>query len=196
MLGDLLLKEGIAPGSVKPRGNRSDRGAPWGTYPCAGVDQWVTITVRDDADWAKLKMAIGDPEWTMDPRYATSAGRLASQNDLDAKLAEWTKARTKLGVTAILQMFKVPCAPMFTSRDQLHDPHFQSRGYLRWIDQQIVGWMAMEGPCFHASGMQDVTIFQAPLVGEHTRAIASDVLGLSESEIEAKIAAGVLESTR
>ncbi|MBY0401748.1 CoA transferase [Myxococcota bacterium] len=194
MLGDLLLKEGIAPGTVKPRGNRSDRGAPWGTYPCAGVDQWVTITVRDDSDWAKLKMSIGDPEWTQDARYATAAGRLANQDELDAKLAEWTKARTKLGVTAILQMFKVPCAPMFTARDQLHDPHYQSRGYLRWIDQQIVGWMALEGPCFRASGMSDVTIFQAPLVGEHTRAIARDVLGLSDEEIEVKIAAGVLEA--
>ncbi|MEZ4333109.1 MAG: CoA transferase [Myxococcota bacterium] len=194
ILGDQLLKEGVAPGSVKPRGNRSERGAPWGTYPCAGVDQWVTITVRDDADWGRLKMALGDPEWTKDARYATAAGRLAAQDEIDAQLVAWTQKQTKRGVTSILQLFKIPVAPMFTARDQIHDPHYQARGYVRWLEQQVVGWMAMEGPCFQASGMSDVTIFQAPLVGEHTRAIAREILGLSEAEIERQIAAEVLEA--
>ena len=186
ILGDQLLKEGVAPGTVVPRGNRSERGAPWGSYPCAGHDQWIAITVRDDEDWAKLRVAIGDPEWAKDARYATAAGRAADHDAIDAKLAEWTRARTPKTVTSTLQMFKVPSAPMYTARDQLHDPHFQARGYPRWIEQQVVGWMAMEGPCFQASGMSDVAIFQAPLVGEHTREIARDILGLSEAEIEAQ----------
>jgi crotonobetainyl-CoA:carnitine CoA-transferase CaiB-like acyl-CoA transferase len=196
MLGDLLLKEGVAPGTVKPLGNRSERGAPWGCYPCAGSDQWVAITVRDDADWAKLKVAIGDPDWAKDARYATAAGRAADHDAIDAKLAEWTRARTTKTVTSTLQMFKVPAAPMYTARDQLHDPHFQARDYPRWIEQQVAGWMAMEGPCFQASGMKDVQLFQAPLVGEHTRMIAREILGLSEAEIEAQIAAEVLEAAR
>lgn len=196
MIGDLLLKEGVAPGTVKPLGNRSERGAPWGCYPCAGHDQWVAITVRDDTDWAKLKVAIGDPEWAKDLRYATAAGRAADHDAIDARLAEWTRARTSKTVTSTLQMFKVPAAPMYTARDQLHDPHYQARGYPRWIEQQVAGWMAMEGPCFQASGMSDVRLFQAPLVGEHTREIAREVLGLSEAEIEAQIAAEVLEAAR
>ncbi len=196
MLGDLLLKEGVAPGSVKPLGNRSERGAPWGCYPCTGHDQWVAITVRDDADWAKLKVALGDPEWAKDPRYATAAGRAADHDALDAKLAEWTRTRSTKTVTSTLQMFKVPAAPMYTARDQLHDPHYQARGYPRWIEQQVAGWMAMEGPCFQASGMKDVQLFQAPLVGEHTRTIAREILGMSEAEIEAQIAAEVLEAAR
>ena len=54
----------------------------------------------------------------------------------------------------------------------------------------------MEGPCFQASGMSDVQLFQAPLVGEHTREIAREILGLSEQEIEAQLAAEVLEAPR
>ena len=30
IIGDLLLKAGLEPGSVAPQGNRSQRGAPWG----------------------------------------------------------------------------------------------------------------------------------------------------------------------
>ncbi|RNJ72362.1 MAG: hypothetical protein EB832_03965, partial [Thaumarchaeota archaeon S14] len=60
ILGDLLLKEGLA-GGVQPLGNRSERGAPWGAYPCAGDDQWCVICVRGDGDWRALRGALGDP---------------------------------------------------------------------------------------------------------------------------------------
>ena len=196
MLGDWLLREGVAPGSVVAMGNRSERGAPWGSYPCAGVEQWVAITVRDDQDWGRLKMALGNPEWAERPGLATAAGRSAAHDELDAKLAEWTRARSRVDVTATLQMFRVPVAPMFTGSDQAADPHYQARGYLRWIDQQDLGWICMEGPCFRASGMTDVQLFQAPLLGQHTREICRDLLGLADSEIEKLVAAGTLEVPR
>ena len=44
----------------------------------------------------------------------------------------------------------------------LADPHYQIRGFARWVEQQDLGWIAMEGPCFRASGMSDVAMKQAP----------------------------------
>jgi crotonobetainyl-CoA:carnitine CoA-transferase CaiB-like acyl-CoA transferase len=196
MIGDWLLREGVVPGSVVPMGNRSERGAPWGSYPCAGVEQWVAITVRDDEDWGRLKMALGSPEWAERADLASVSGRRAAHDELDAKLAEWTAARTRVDVTATLQMFRVPVAPMFTGSDQAADPHFQARGYLRWIDQQDLGWICLEGPSFHASGMAELRIFQAPLLGEHTREVCRELLDLSDAEIEKLVAAGTLEVPR
>jgi crotonobetainyl-CoA:carnitine CoA-transferase CaiB-like acyl-CoA transferase len=195
MLSDQMLKQGVDPGSVGPRGNRSERGAPWGTYRCAGEDQWITITIRDDDDWQRLRAAMGDPEWAQAESLESAAGRFAAHDEIDENLEAWAGAQSKIALTATLQMFGVPAAPMFTARDQLHDPHFQVRGYPRWTDQQGLGWMAMEGPAFHASGMADVFITQAPWIGEHTRAIARDLLGLEAAEIDQKIAAGILEVT-
>src|SRR5262245_12845979 len=86
MLGELMLKAGLEPGSVKPRGNQSERGAPWGAYPCEGTQQWCVITVRDDTDWRNLRTAMGDPEWARDAVYDTAAGRLARCKALDAQL--------------------------------------------------------------------------------------------------------------
>lgn len=195
IIGDQLLKEGIEPGSVVPRGNRNERGAPWGSYPCAGVDQWIAITIRDDHDWNAFKVAMGQPEWAAVAEYASAAGRFAAQDAIDARIREWTLAQTKQALTATLQMFRVPAAPMYLGADQMRDPHFQARGYPRWLDQQGVGWMAFEGPAFHASGMADIYLTQAPLVGEHTREIARDLLGLAPAEIDRHIAAGTLEVT-
>ncbi len=54
MLGDIIAAEAVEPGSVGPLGNRSEVGSPWGLYPCAGAEEWVAVTCRDDADWQGL----------------------------------------------------------------------------------------------------------------------------------------------
>ena len=193
MLGDWLLKAGLEPGSVGARGNRSERGAPWGVYPCAGDQQWCAITVRDDSDWRKLRFALGEPEWAMASELESAAGRFAAGDEIEAKLSEWTSQRSRSDVTTTLQMFGVPAAPMYTGTDQIHDAHYQARGYPRWIDQQDLGWIALEGPCFRASRMRDVNLFQAPKLGEHTRDVCRDLLSLDDDRIEKLIAAGTLE---
>ena len=52
--------------------------------------------------------------------------------------------------------------------------------------------MTFEGPGFHASGMAGADIRPAPGLGAHTRAICAE-LGLTDDEVEALLAAGVLE---
>src|SRR5262245_50148550 len=76
MLGELLLAAGLAPGSVGPRGNKNERGAPWGVFPCEGTQQWCAITVRDDADWKNLRAAMGEPAWARAAAYDSAQGRL------------------------------------------------------------------------------------------------------------------------
>ena len=96
VIGDLMLAEGLAPGSIVPTGNRRDEGAPWGMYPCAGEQQWIAITVRDDADWAGLvegpRLArLGDRPGAGDGRGATGRPRRhrrrAGRLDLRARQA-------------------------------------------------------------------------------------------------------------
>jgi len=193
MLAELLLKEGLAPGSVKPRGNRSEQGAPWGAYPCAGEQQWCVITVRSDGEWRALCAAMGDAALAADARFASAAGRLAAQDELDARLAAWTKTLGKREVAALLQQQRVPCGPMFTGTDQLDDPHYQAWRYARFIEQPAVGRMALEGPAFTATGMSDVFIAPAPELGGQTREIARGLLGMRDAQIEALIAEGALE---
>ncbi len=193
MLGDLLLKAGLEPGTVKPRGNRSERGAPWGAYPCSGEQQWCVINVRNDADWRALRVAMNDPPWARNPRFETAVGRLAAQDEIDRHVGEWTQARSRADVAEILQAQHVPAGPMLTAGDQLDDPHFIARGYARPVDQQDVGPLLFEGPAFVGSGMQDVNNLQATRLGEHTREICLELLDMDETEIDRLMADGALE---
>jgi crotonobetainyl-CoA:carnitine CoA-transferase CaiB-like acyl-CoA transferase len=196
IIGEALLKAGLEPGSVKPLGCRSERGAPWGSYPCQGEQQWVAITVRDDADWRRLRGALGEPEWAMKSELESVDGRRAAHDAIDEQLSIWTRTQLPMDVTAVLQMFGVPAAPMFHGTSQASDPHYQARGYPRWTEQQDLGWICMEGPCFKASGMADVYIAQAPKLGQHSRVISRELLGLADAEIETLVEAGTLEVPR
>ena len=53
--------------------------------------------------------------------------------------------------------------------------------------------MKLEGPAWVAPAMAGPVTFPAPGLGEHTRAIATDLLGLDDAEIDRLIADGVLE---
>jgi hypothetical protein len=51
----------------------------------------------------------------------------------------------------------------------------------------------MENAQIHAGRVADPPLGQAPLLGEQTREIAAQLLGLSDAQIDELLAAGVLE---
>jgi hypothetical protein len=55
--------------------------------------------------------------------------------------------------------------------------------------------MAYEGKAFHPSGMKDIQFFEAPLIGQHTRAIARELIGLDDETVDRYVKDGVLEVT-
>ena len=74
-----VLAEGVIEqamnGAQPPRnGNRDPHMAPHGVFRCAGEQRWVSIAVRDDAEWARCATAMGRPELAADARFATLAG--------------------------------------------------------------------------------------------------------------------------
>ncbi len=68
------LDAGIVPVA---RGNRDETMAPHGVYPARGVDRWVAIAVRTDAQWQQLARHAELHELAADPALATLDGRQA-----------------------------------------------------------------------------------------------------------------------
>ena len=195
MLGDLIAAEGVEAGSVVPMGNRNEGGAPWGLYRCAGEEEWVAITCRDDADWQGLVEAMGTPTWGTDAALAGVDARRARADEIDDRIREWTAAQSKDAVAAACQRHGVPAAPMLTGAEQTTDAQFVARGFAVEIEQPGVGPLVLDGAAFRGARMVGPDIRPAPDLGEHTRQIARDVLALDDDEIDRLLAAGVLETT-
>ena len=193
VIGDQLLKEALYPGSARAQGNRRDAGSPWGVYPCAGEQEWCVITVRDDRDWKQLQAALDHPAWATKADFESAPDRRAARDEVDRYLTAWTSGLTKSEVARRLQHLGVPCAPVLTAVDQLHDPHLLAHGYPVPIDQQDAGPLTFEGPCYRATGMLGPLITQAPRLGEHTREICLEELSLTEDEFGRLVDQGALE---
>lgn len=188
VMGDLMAKESLVPGSVVPRGNHSDHGSPWGLYPTDGDDTWVAICCRTDGEWAALAGLIGG-DASLD-----EAARRSAEAEIDGAISAWTATMSNDAVTDACLAAGVPAGPMLTGASQSTDPHLEARGYLQWREQPPIGKMIFEGGAFHATAMVGPDIFPAPGLGEQTREIAADWLGVPVDEIEPLVEAGVLET--
>lgn len=197
-LGDWLAKESLEPGTVRPQGNTDERGAPWGVFRCAPSgefdENWAVICVRDDADWQNLCAAMGQP--VLAAQFATAAERLAARAEVDAVVAAWARGLDRFAVQESCQAHGVPGAAMLSALDQLSNPHFEATGLLVPVDQQLSGPLVFEGPAFTGSAMAPARIEQAPVLGQHTREICRELLGLDDAAIDALVASGALEDPK
>lgn len=192
VLADLLAKESLQPGSVRPRGNHHDRGAPWGLYPAAGDDAWVAVCTRSDDEWRSLAVLIGRDDLAGDQSLAGLAGRRAREAEVDAAVTAWTAERSSRDAVEACLKAGVPAGPMLNAEGMANDPHLAARGFLHARFQPPIGNMTFEGPGFHATAMLDPETRPAPGLGEHTREVAAE-LGLDEARIAELISRGILE---
>jgi crotonobetainyl-CoA:carnitine CoA-transferase CaiB-like acyl-CoA transferase len=193
-LATVLVEEALRPGSAGAAGNAEPQAAPSGLYPCAGENEWCAVTVRDAEDWRGLRAALGEPDWARDDELATSAGRLSRRAEIDEHLAAWTRLRSPREVTAALQQVGVPAGFMQRPHDDYKcDPQLRARGFLRTFEQPGLAPMEIEAAPFRSERTPQPPLARAPELGEHTREICSVLLEMARDEVDALVAAGVLE---
>ena len=173
------------------RGNRLPHAAPHGAFRCQdGVwedkpeDRWIALGVFDDAQWRGLVTAMGSPQWSLDSRYATHAGRKEHEGALEASLTEWTRVHVAEDLMALLQANGVPAGVVQNSRDMLDgDPHLKARGYYVYLDHPETGRAAYDGPPFRLSKTPGELRSPAPLLGQHNEQVCKEILGMSDDDV-------------
>jgi len=174
-------------------GNRSPWFAPQGCYPCRGDDNWLVITVRDDAEWQAFCDATGHPEWADDERFADVTGRFRHHDELDEIIASWTRGQDHIEAMHLLQQAGVIAAAVLDGREQLFDPHLREREAFQTVDQPGVGPVPAPrqlGARF--SAFEAGPPAPAPRLGEHNRDVLQGLLGLSDEELARLEAEGAI----
>jgi crotonobetainyl-CoA:carnitine CoA-transferase CaiB-like acyl-CoA transferase len=177
------------------RGNRSPHAAPQGCYRCRGRDEWVVISVRDDAEWSRFCAALGRPEWESDSRFATVLERHAHHDDLDALIEGWTRERGHYEAMRLLQDAGVPAAAVLNGKEMLFDPHFRARGQFDFLDHPVQGRRPIpRNLVAKFSRFDPRPRSAAPTLGQHNSEVLKEA-GLSDDEIAALAADGVIGDT-
>ena len=173
--------------AVQPSSNRSQSPlmAPHGIYPCAGDDEWVAISVRDDDDWHQFRSLVADEaEWSSTPAYASVSGRARDQDTLDQQVASWTAPQQKAAVVAKLQSAGVPVAPVQKPQERVdQDPATEGFGLWPTVTHSQMGEVRVDGQPVHMSETDWQMERGAPCLSEHTEQVLTELLGMTGAEV-------------
>ena len=180
---------------LERRGNRSTTCVPQGVYRTADVDpdgtqdRWVAISVADDDQWRRFAVALGIDDETL----VVLDQRRAREDALDARIAAWCATRTTDEIVRALSGTGVPCERVVRAHEHDHLPPVQARGLFERVDHPVTGAADYVGAPFRFSrGPQTHHRTRSPLLGEHNRDVLTRVLGLTDADVDALEAEGVI----
>ena len=182
--------------SYERLGNRVPYAAPHGAYLANETgdrpDHWVAIACMTDFQWSTLSEVMEQPELASDPRFVTLLGRKENEDELDAIVGRWVNGLNASDVMSKLQSASVPAGMVQKASEVLQDPHLTAREFYAYPGHVEAGKRAYDGPGFRLSETPHEIRRAAPLLGEHTWEICSDVLGMDGDEIGELMAEQIL----
>jgi crotonobetainyl-CoA:carnitine CoA-transferase CaiB-like acyl-CoA transferase len=193
-LGTSVLELSATGCRPAPQGNRHPAMAPHGAFRCRGEDRWVALAVADDAGWRALCGLMERPDLAADARYATLAGRQAHADALEREVAAWTGRLDAEDAMARCQAAGIPAGVVQDARDLVEgDPQLRARGFYQPVAHPAAGTFLHEGVVPRLADTPGAIWHAAPRLGEHTRDVLRDWLGLGEGEMDKLAGDGVLQ---
>jgi crotonobetainyl-CoA:carnitine CoA-transferase CaiB-like acyl-CoA transferase len=181
----------LATGENPPRlGNQHPNIAPYQEFPTK--DGYIILAIGNDPTFERFCKAFGLEHLLADPRFATNPKRVENRRLVTDTLTPVMRTRTTKEWVEVLEALKIGCGPINTLKDVFADPHVQARNMVAEMQ--------------HASGQRVKVIANPvklsatppdyrtapPVLGEHTESVLRGMLGMSEAEVAALRAKGVV----
>lgn len=174
-----LVSRSASTGAHPQRDGTQHRFATPGTiYRCADGFVHIFVTNSQPGAWSRFADWLGRPEALARAEFEDPVYRRGHVAEVDRVVSEILAPLPKERVYEELQARHIPCAPVNTPLDFVHDPHIRSRGFVIDTVHPRLGPMEFPGRAYKT----DCWRFRrhAPAVGEHDR----DVLGGEPAETD------------
>jgi formyl-CoA transferase len=162
-------------GAVAARmGTESATVVPANVYP-TGDGGWIALSGAGDQPFARLCEAIGEPDAVKDPRFATSAARLANRAAADELVRSWVARHDLADVEARFTKAGVAGTAVRSVDEIIDDAHVRAR-------RSILSLKSFSGsdflapaptPRFSRTSARDPV--GAPRLGEHTAIVRASI---------------------
>lgn len=185
-------------GKAAPRAGSKTVGGghpPIGVYPCRGGGPndyiYIYTSAANPEHWARLLAVIGREDLAGDQRYATPAARSERRAEVDAIVSAWTRRHDKYEAMRLVSGATIPAGPVLDTREIADDPTFRERGIRQTMPHPEVGPYTMSGWPVRFGGAPPA-VGPAPLLGQHSRDVLADWLGLEQTDVARLEAAKVI----
>jgi crotonobetainyl-CoA:carnitine CoA-transferase CaiB-like acyl-CoA transferase len=137
---------------------------------------------------------MGQPALADDPRFAGATERSAHHEDIDDLIARWTSTRPLAELERVLGEAGVPATRIFTIADIFGDPHYRARGSIAQAADSDFGTVAMANVVPRLSATPGAIRHAGHRIGEDTRRVLGERLGLASQALDELERAGVIGS--
>jgi len=181
----------FATGEVPERhGNRHASIAPYDTFET--TDGVMVLAVGNDSQWQSFCRVVRAPDLGADARYRTNAGRVEHYAALVSSLQPLLRGWTLGALVEALRAAGVPCGAVRSIDQALTDPQITARAMVETLNHPTIGALKTLGLPVKLSDTPGRILTAPPRLGEHTRAVLGSDLGMSETEIQRLLDAGVV----
>ncbi len=162
----------------------------------AARDGHFVVSVFREHHFRRLAEIVGHPEWCEDPRFATREGWARHIEDvLRPAIEDWARDKGKLEAARALCEEGVAAGPSNLAEDLHADPHVAAHAMLLEVPRPDAERpMLVSGNPVKLSRVAEGPARLFPGLGEHSRELLRELLGLDEAELEALRAQGVIEA--
>jgi crotonobetainyl-CoA:carnitine CoA-transferase CaiB-like acyl-CoA transferase len=173
-------------------GNRHPHFVPQGAFRCAGEDEWVMLTVTDDAMWLRLCRRIGRPDLAENPELTQAAGRRERIGEIEAAIGEWTATLDPDTAMAELQTAGVAAGTVRGPFELLEDPHLAARGFYRMVARAYIGLHPQPSAGWRQGEAPYPVRWPSPTLGQFNAEVLGELAGMDAAELARLEAAGVI----
>jgi crotonobetainyl-CoA:carnitine CoA-transferase CaiB-like acyl-CoA transferase len=159
------------------------------------ADGWLVVACPKDHFWRSLCRALGRESLAEDPRFVTMATRHQHRDELVRLLeAEFAGGDTEHWLE-LLSGAGVPCAPVNTVVEAVADPQLLARDGIVATDHPVLGAVRSVATPLRFAGLP-APVRRAPLRGEDTRAVLTELCGYSDERLDELARAGAFGPER
>ncbi len=190
-LGDYIMEFSASNRTPKPSGNRHSLHVPHGMFPTED-EYWVAIAIESDPMWNSLVTVIDD-SMLANEIYRGVQGRREHEEEIEQRISLWTQSRAAGEIEATLSRAGVCAARVVPLVELYTDPpqHFIDSGFISKIPHPEAGNTWLPGRPWKFSYANQVPINPAPCVGQHSKEVFAEELGIDESTYEEWVKEGL-----
>ncbi len=142
------------------------------------ADRWVAIACRTDDDWRVLASIIGADA----SKYPTLVERKLHEDEVEALVTAWTKARTRAEVAQTLQANGIEAVPVEDFADLHDDPQLALRKHFEPHTHAFLGPGLYERNGFRMSDAPGGYDQAGPTLGQDSDWVLRDLLGCTDAD--------------
>lgn len=189
MLNYMATMHFLSGENPEPIGNSHFVHVPYNSF--ATSDGQIIIAVIFDKFWDSL-VELVDFDGFRDSKYDTQPGRLADRAFIEDNLSRILVSNTCDYWLPKLEQKRIPCARVNSFSEALSDEQVLARNMV--IDLPHPNGKKTRGPGnpIKLSRNSEESFSAAPLLGEHTASVLTDILGYSDTQVEGLRTAGII----